>query len=168
VPRRVYWDSCCFLGLLNQEAGKASDCAAVWDEAQQGKTVIYTSFFTFTEVIRAKCEGELKPLQEADDAKIQAFLNQSWIKTLVLDERIALTARTLLRLHTECKKPTDGIHLATALSMNVEEMHTYDGSDLLKLSGKVQRADGKPQIICIPKPKPSPSGPGTNISLFVE
>lgn len=167
MPRRVYWDSCCFLGLLNQETGKASDCAGVWSEAEQGKTIIYTSFFTFTEVIRARCEGELKPLNDADDAKIQALLNQGWIRSLVLDERIAVTARRLLRLHPECKKPSDWIHLATALSMNLDEMHTYDGSDLLKLTGKVQRADGKQQMICVPKPIPAPPpGPGDNNLLF--
>ena len=157
--RRVYWDSCCFLGLINQETGKASDCSGVWKEGASGQTVIYTSFFAFTEVIRAKCEGLTKPLPEAEDVNIEALLKQQWIRTLVVDERIALAARRLLRLHPECKKPSDGIHLASALSMNLDEMHTFDGSDLLKLNGKVQRADGKPQIICVPKilqPPPMP------------
>lgn len=164
MPRRVYWDSCCFLGLINQEAGKASDCTGVWKEAESGKTIIYTSFFAFTEVIRAKCEGVTKPLPETDDVKIQTLLRQAWIRPLILDERIALAARNLLRLHPECKKPSDGIHLASALSMKVEEMHTYDGSDLLMLDGKIQRADGKPQVICVPKPLPPTTG--QNNSLF--
>lgn len=164
--RRIYWDSCCFLGLINQETGKVSDCTGVWNEAASGRAIIYTSFFAFTEVIRAKCEGVIKPLPEAEDVKIEALLRQAWIRTLVVDERIALAARRLLRTHPECKKPSDGIHLATALSMNLDEMHTFDGSDLLKLSGKVQRADGKPQIICVPKQLPPPPSDPNSLPLF--
>ena len=163
----MYWDSCCFLGLINQETGKASDCTGLWTEAEAGKTIIYTSFFTFTEVVRAKCEGITKPLPETEDAVIVQLLRQPWVRTLILDERIAIAARRLLRLHAECKKPSDGIHLATALSMNLDEMHTYDGSDLLKLDGKVQRVDGKQQVICLPKPLPPDSAAVETQPLFL-
>ncbi len=170
MPRRVYWDSCCFLGLINQEPGKESDCAGVWKEAERGATLIYTSVFTFTEVFKAKCEGITKPLPEADDAKVLLLLQQQWIRALLLDERTAVAARKLLRAHQECKKPSDGIHLATALLLNLDEMHTYDHSDLLRLDGKVFRADGKPQKICVPKPLPPPPAPPVDDrspSLFV-
>lgn len=126
-------------------------CTAVWREAEKGKAVIYTSFFAFTEVFKAKCEGPAKPLSEDDDKRVEEFLRQRWIKPVVVDELIAVAARRLMRHHMECKKPTDGVHLATALVLNVDEMHTFDGSDLLKLSGKVLRADGKPLVICIPE-----------------
>jgi hypothetical protein len=33
---------------------------------------------------------------------------------------------------------------------------TFDGSDLLSLDGKVNRADGRPLRICIPTPAPTP------------
>lgn len=55
-----------------------------------------------------------------------------------------------MRRHTECKKPTDAVHLATAILVNADEMHTYDASDLLGLSGKVARQDGEMLTICIP------------------
>lgn len=164
----MYWDACCFLGLINQETGKVSDCTGVWQEAGRGDTQIYTSFFTFTEVIKAKCEGVTKPLPEGDDAKVKLLLQQPWIRPLVLDERIAIAARTLLRTHPECKKPSDGIHLATALSMNLDEMHTYDGSDLLKLDGKVFRADGALQKICVPKTLPPPAPIEAESDLFTQ
>jgi hypothetical protein len=61
-----------------------------------------------------------------------------------------------MRHHPQCKKPSDGVHLATALALIVDEMHTYDGSDLLGLDGKVNRADDKPLKICTPKPTPKP------------
>jgi hypothetical protein len=70
----------------------------------------------------------------------------------VVDEQIGVLARRLMRQHPECKKPTDAVHLATALILNVDEMHTYDGSDLLMLDGKVNRLDG--QLLVIRRPAP--------------
>jgi len=65
-----------------------------------------------------------------------------------------------MREHPECKKPSDAIHLATALALNVDEMHTYDQTDLLDLSERVMRADGIPLKICnayaLPRPAPVP------------
>lgn len=154
LPKRVYWDSCTFLGLLNQEPGKVTNCRAVWNEAEKGLLVIYTSFFTFAEVFKVKCEGPAKPLAEEKDREIEQLLGQKWIRSVVVDEQIGVLARRLMRHHPECKKPSDGIHLATALILNVEEMHTFDGSDLLTLDGKVKRKDGKPLTICQPTPTP--------------
>lgn len=149
--RRVYWDSCCFIGLINDEAEKRDVLRAVWQEAEQGKTEIVTSMFTLTEVVKAKCEGKVKPLPEADDKPVVAFLSQSFVIRLLLDETIANAARRLLRAHRECKKPSDAIHLATALQHNVEELHTFDGSDLLGLTGKTLKKNGQPLTICIPR-----------------
>jgi len=71
-----------------------------------------------------------------------------------------------MRAYPECKKPSDGIHLATAMALSVDEMHTFDRSDLLKLNGKVLRADGKPLTICVPKAKPNPKLPSPNHDLW--
>lgn len=169
LAKRVYWDSCTFLGLINQEPGKANDCSAVWKDAEAGDTVIYTSFFTFAEVFKVKCEDPAKPLSEQGDKQIEQLLRQSWVRPVVVDERIGVAARRLMRLHPQCKKPSDGIHLASALALNVDEMHTFDGSDLLGLDGKVNRSDGKPLAICKPKPTPKPPKkpePPTTFDMF--
>ena len=154
----MYWDSCTFLGLINQEPGKANHCTAVWREAERGEVLIYTSFFTFAEVFKAKCESTPKPLSEEQDKKIEQLLRQAWIRPILVDERIGVAARRAMRYHRECKKPSDAVHLVTALALNVDEMHTFDGSDLLKLDGKVIRADGKPLKISIPTPAPPKPG----------
>jgi len=154
--RRLYWDSCVFLGLINQEAGKVNDSTAVWREAERGEALIYTSFFTFAEVFKVKGEGPAKPLTEDEDKKIETLLRQKWIRPILVDERIGVLARRLMRSHQECKKPSDGIHLASALVLNVDQMHTYDSADLLILDGKVSRLDGKMLNICPPKPRPKP------------
>ncbi len=136
-----------------------NNCRLVWQEAEKGAALIYTSFFTFAEVFKVKCETEAKPLAETKDTEIEQLLRQKWIRPVVVDERIGIAARRLMRFHSACKKPSDGVHLATALALNVDEMHTFDGSDLLSLDGKVNRADGKPLVICIPTPAPAPPAP---------
>ena len=156
--RRVYWDSCVFIGLLTRDPIRIDACEAVWAEAERGETIIFTSTFSFAEVFKVKCDDVVKPLAETNDKRIEELLSQKWVRRAVLDERIGTLSRKLLRRHTECKKPTDGVHLATAIQLSVDEMHTFDGSDLLKLNGKVLRADGAPLVICKPSPMP-PSPP---------
>jgi predicted nucleic acid-binding protein len=123
---------------------------AVWEEARRGDAIIFTSFWAFAEVFKAKCEGQAKPLAEAQDKNIEALFRQAWVQPVLVDERIGTASRRLMRRHPECKKPSDAVHLATALALNVDEMHTYDKSDLIPLSGKVMRADGVPLKICAP------------------
>lgn len=166
LRRRVYWDACTFLGLLNQESGRTNDCTAVWKEAEKGETWIYTSFFGFAEIFKVKCERKAKPLTDEYDKKIEQLLRQKWIRPVVVDEKISFAARQLLRGHEECKKPSDGIHLATALALNVDEMHTFDKSDLLKLDGKILRADNEPLTICAPRLRPRPPNDPNTPELF--
>lgn len=157
MPRRVYWDSCSFLGLINSSEAKHADCRLVWEQAKRGDAVLFTSFFAFAEVFKARCEGPAKPLAEEQDKQIEILLRQPWVQPMLVDERIGTAARRLMRRHSECKKPTDAIHLATALALSVDEMHTYDKSDLLRLDRKVARADGVPLRICTPYVPASPT-----------
>ena len=159
MVRRVYWDSCCFLGLLNPSEEKHADCMAVWKEAIDRKTIIVASFWTFAEVFKAKCEGAAKPLDDDGDKKIEALLQQRWVESVLVDERVGTLARRLMRVHPECKKPTDAVHLASALIVNPDEMHTYDGSDLLVLDGKILTTGGRALVICKCRPTPPPATP---------
>lgn len=59
---RRYWDSCAFLGWLNNEQGKAEKCEGVLDAAESGSIEIVTSALTLTEVIKRKGD---KPIPEA-------------------------------------------------------------------------------------------------------
>jgi len=86
------------------------------------------------------------------------LLRQPGVTPLLLDGRTVTLARTLLRRHKECKKPNDGVHLASAILANVDGFHTFDRSDLLKISTTVNRSDGFPLKICLPTMSPpSPS-----------
>ena len=66
-------------GLDQSRTGKINHCRAVWQQAEKGGALIYTSFFTFAEVFKVKCEIEAKPLAEEKDKEIELLLRQKWI-----------------------------------------------------------------------------------------
>ena len=84
----------------------------------------------------------------------EQFLEQDFVVEVQVDHQVAITARRLLRAHPGLKKPPDGIHLATAMLFNLDEMHTFDGENLLSLDGKVMRLDGRPSTIRKPPEPP--------------
>lgn len=143
---RVYWDACAWLGLLNEEADKSQDLESVWNGASHGKVEIWTSAFCIAEVYKVKCEGDWASVTPENDAKINNLFDQDWVKVAQLDSEIAKLAKQLLRSHEKLKKPSDAVHLATAIYWDVDQLHTYDGSDLLGLT--VQIASGKELAIC--------------------
>lgn len=149
-PMRVYWDACAWLGLLNEEQEKHADLDDVRAKAAHGKVQIWTSAFCIAEVHRVKCEKEWAAISPENDAKINNLFDQDWVEVVHLDSEIAKLAKTLLRSHEKLKKPSDAVHLATALYWDLVQMHTYDGSDLLHLDGKVQTSSGEPLKICKP------------------
>lgn len=150
--RIVYWDACTFLALINSEAGRYADCASIWSEGEAGKLIIVTSYLTLAEVFRARCEKhDAKPLTSEQSDKIDFVFASPFVEPILLDGGIANTARALCRRFPECKKPNDGIHLATAMrTEGVSELHTFDDSDLLHLDGKVLKPSGVPLRICTP------------------
>lgn len=83
-----------------------------------------------------------------NDAKIDALFEQDFVKTVQVDFDIARLAKRLLRSHQKLRKPSDAIHLATAVHWNLEQLHTYDDSDLLGLV--VKTANGANLDICKP------------------
>ncbi len=147
-PTKVYWDACAWLGLINGEAEKLQALEYVWSKAEHGEVQIWTSAFCIAEVYRTKCEGERAELDPADDAKINNLFDQDFVEVVQLDLEIAKLAKSLLRTHDKLKKPSDAIHLATAITWNVEQLHTYDGSDLIGLT--VNTLNGNPLPICKP------------------
>lgn len=134
---RRYWDSCCFLGYLGNEADKADKCEPVLSAAEDGHLEIVTSALTLTEVIRVKGAAAIPKDQEK---KIRDFFEHSWIVVRDVDRFISEHARDLIWAHG--LKPYDAIHLATALNLNLSLMDTFDGA-LLKLSGKL----GSPRLV---------------------
>jgi predicted nucleic acid-binding protein len=152
-PKKVYWDSCVWISLINEETGKVKRCQNVIDQARKGEVQIWTSSLTLAEVFKKKCDGASVSIAEAHDADFEKYIEQDFLVEVQLDHDIGVLARRLLRAHPDLKKPADAIHLASAVLNNVDELHTFDGDNLLGLNEKISRRDGKPLVICLP-PEP--------------
>src|SRR5690606_20680369 len=137
-------------------------------EAERGETEIWTSALTLVEVFKVKCDGVTGALDPSYDLPVAEMLDQPWVFKVTLDPNIAREARRLLRAYPKCKKPADAVHLATASSWGVQEMHTWDGNDLLSLDGVVPRTGGGHLRICTPyeNVRPAASGDSAQESLF--
>lgn len=146
--RRVYWDSCAWLGLINAEPAKIQGLQLVWGKAQHGELEIWTSAFSIAEVYKRKCEDQWTGLSPENDAAIDNMFDQDFVKVAQVDLEIGRLAKRLLRAYDKLKKPSDAIHLATAVYWDIEQLHTYDGVDLLGLV--VKTANGSDLEICKP------------------
>lgn len=126
----------------------------IWEAAQRGEFEIWTSTFSYLEVLYVKNAFGEAYSHEKHDAAIFAALESPYVRRVQLDVEVAKLARTMKRLHHPMLgKRSDAIHLATAAYYNVEELHTWDGSDLLPLNGKILRRDGVFLPVRIPGPE---------------
>ena len=135
---RRYWDTNCFLGVLNEEQDKIGRCRAVLREAENGAVRIVTSALTLTEVLWPK--GVPVPLPKHDAEKIHKFFRHEWIVVYDVDRTLAESARDVVWNHSV--QPKDAIHVATALDAKVDQFDTFDGP-LIRLSGKI----GDPPLV---------------------
>src|SRR5262249_7579802 len=118
---RRYWDSSCFIALLNDEP-EAQDCERILDDAREGKTQIVVGPIVLVEVVRPR--GTASPLPREIEQKIREFFENEYIKWRNFDRRIAEVARELCwsnGLH-----PRDAIHVATAIETKCDLVETLD------------------------------------------
>lgn len=146
--KKIYWDSCVWLRLINSEPG-ADRCQSTLDAAQRGDLTIWTSSLTLAEVYKFKCDTS-KGLTETQDEIFEKYIESDFVVEIQVDHAIAVLSRRLCRKHAPLKKPNDGIHLASAVLYNLDEFHSFDHDDLVVLAGSVLRQDGQPLIICEP------------------
>ncbi len=140
----VYWDSCVFIALIQEEPGRIEHCRSVMQAATDGKLVIMTSALTIAEVIRG---GGEPPIDQERDEEIAAFFRNEYFLIVNVDRLVAERARIMARLHSLHVR--DSIHIASALLSDVNVMHTYD-KRLLGLNG---RFDNPPMAILEPSNK---------------
>ncbi len=119
------------MAVFNNEAGRLEHCQSVLYAAERGEFRIVTSALTLTEVIKIKGKA-IKA--EAED-QIRAFFEHEWIIVRDVDRFIAEQARDFIWKHN--LQPIDAIHLATAYKHKLQNLDTYDRTDLGKLDGKV-------------------------------
>jgi predicted nucleic acid-binding protein len=143
---RRYWDSGCFLAILNREPGRVDTCAAILKAAERRDLEIVTSAFTITEVLYPKNGEKLAPEKRHT---VRQFFRRRGIVLVNCDREVAEAAQDYVWDFNV--RPKDAIHVASAIRWNVPVIETYDGG-LLKLSEKVA---GDP-ILIIRKPEIAP------------
>ncbi len=166
---KYYWDACAWIALIQQEPARLDALSYVIEEAKKGNVEIWTSNFTLAEVYKRPCDGAKKGIAAVEDAAFEDFIVQDFVTRVQVDFDVGVLARRLLRMYPEIGKPQDGVHLATALLHNVDELHTYDRQDLIGLSGRIDRKDGQKLKICAPPQRPAPAQPEkTPMERFIE
>jgi predicted nucleic acid-binding protein len=160
VPRRVYWDACTWIALIQREKiqfpdGRIEDremmCRTVIEAAKKRSIEILTSAFCLVEV--CKDPGGVK----GNSDKLKDYFENDYILLTNVDRFVAERARELMMAAYSKIKPPDAVHLATAaISPNVDELHTFDGR-LLNLDGLINKEGGGTLKICKPNAGGSPA-----------
>jgi predicted nucleic acid-binding protein len=158
-PRRVSWDACTWIALIQKEkirdaSGTITEdretlCKAVIRAAEAGKIEIATSTLSLVEV----CKNPT--IRSTGDDEITAYFEHDYVLVVALDRFVGERARQLMQGRYAGLKPPDAVHLATAAVSNAEELHTYD-DDLLALDGVIDKPDGTKLRIRKPDPGSDP------------
>ena len=121
----VYWDSNCFIAVLASEIERIDTCLAIILRAERGEIEMITSYLALVETVKVPGADDM----EAEE-QIRQFFDNPFIRKVELEGRIAQEARRLQRVTN--LKANDAVHLATALFVGADVLHTYD-TDLLRL-----------------------------------
>lgn len=152
-PRKVYWDACVWIALIGGEPDRAARCESLITLARAGDVQIWTSSLTLAEVYKHRVGPNGAALAAEKDGEFEAYLEQEFVFEVQVDHEVGVRARQLLRQYTPpLRRPADAIHLASALVNSLDELHTFDGNNLLGLDGRVARADGVLLVIREPPP----------------
>ena len=153
---RYYWDACMWITLINDRTSiRGQCCEYVLEMAENGDCEIWTSSFCLAEVYKRKCDSQNTGLPEAQDEYFEDLVEQEFVRKISVDMDVAKVARRLLRRFPGIGKPQDGVHVASCLIENIDQLHTFDREDLLKLDGKIDRLDHKKLTICEPPYPPT-------------
>lgn len=151
---RVYWDSCTWLAIINEERavfkgeGKPTEnrfamCQNIIDRASKDEYEVVVSAFTLSEVCKsndAKTENQ---------SKLPFFLDHEYVLMVVLDKDVGLKSQSLQTSGLVGLKPADAVHIASAQRANAVEFHTFD-KRLLNLDGQIAANNGNAIKICKP------------------
>ena len=126
-PRRIYWDSSCFICFLNRsEIERRAVCEDILRNAQKGNVVLYTSTFTIAEVIYPRRSSLPNPrrLTREEATQIQGMFRWRWLKKIDVDQRIAFRAAEIARDYD--MYPADATHAAAAILSGVDALQHWD------------------------------------------
>ena len=127
---RRYWDASVFLSYIKGDPGRVEVCEAIIAMARKDECEILTSTITLAEVVRPGRKGTVQ-LTEDMEKQIAGFFRNPWITLIDFTPAQGALSRQLQwksGLHVR-----DAIHAASALSVKVDVIETYD-ADFKKIS----------------------------------
>ena len=127
---RRYWDSFCFLAVLNNEEPYASTCIQILEEAKKNSVELVISPLTMAETVRSK--GASAPIPIKHEERIAEFFENDYMRFRVIDRLIA--KRSLDLCWNAGSHPRDALHVAVALEEGCDMLETRDGK-LLRNNG---------------------------------
>jgi predicted nucleic acid-binding protein len=145
-----------WIALINREPARFDACAHLIEQAQRGEIELWTSAFTYAEVYKRHCSGAQAGIAPEGDKSFEDYIEQDFVQLVQVDSDVGRAARRLLRQYPTIGKPQDAIHVASALLMDIHELHTFDRADLLSLNEKLKCQDGTMLKIKVPPPPPDP------------
>lgn len=134
---KVYWDSDCFLGFLQDEQDKVPECEQVLQAAQDGTIQIVTSTLTLAEVLRMKGR---QPVPKDKRDEVVNFFKNPYILVRNITRKTGELARDMV--WDNGIDPKDSLHVAAALEAGMTRFHTFD-VNLLKKTDTI----GNPPLI---------------------
>lgn len=128
---RIYWDANVVLNYLNEhDPGRVQTLDGLLYRARKGEIEIVTSTLTVVEVAFITGEFDSADLPGDVDQRIAAmWFPPGPVKLVDLHLRIAEEARALVRLarsRGQRLTPRDAVHLASAVFLQANAVHTYD------------------------------------------
>ena len=127
---RRYWDSFCFLAVLNNEEPYASTCTQILEEAKKNSVELVISPMTMAETVRPK--GQSAPISTEHQDRIADLFENDYMRFRVIDRLIA--KRSLDLCWNAGLHPRDALHVAVALEEGCDVLETRDGK-LLRNNG---------------------------------
>ncbi len=126
-----YWDSCCFLALIKnelREPGQMNGLIQVQEQFDRNECTIMSSVILRMEVLKGKWDDKHTEI-------FNGMLKRRNMQEIEINSEITQFATEIREFSfnqsSESKKPKlsvpDVLHLATAIILEANEFHTFDG-----------------------------------------
>lgn len=155
-----------FLSYIEgNDSSRLSHIRPLLEDAEKNLLEIVTSALTIVEVAYAPYEKAATVLDQGiEDAIAALWAIGSPVRVVEVDAVTAVKGRQLVREGIGTRraiKPNDAVHLATAMRLGVDALHTYNLKDFQRWANPTgivvsHPASAHPQMVALPPIAPSP------------
>lgn len=157
-PKRIYWDACTWIALIQRERITDSSGVLIEDRGAMCRGIVNAAFAGAYEIATCSisCVEVWKQptLEHPKTSQVADFFDHDFILLVSVDREAGLVARQLMSAGYSKLRPMDACHIAAAVLCMAQEMHTFD-EKILALDGLIDKPDGSRLRIC----KPGEGGP---------